>query len=70
VRQYKPKDCNLECRRAQYCAVTELDYGRFHSCVETAAEALSGSAGPPCVDALLAATFVLLIALTQRYYYH
>lgn len=64
VRQLKSKDCSLECRRAQYCAVTELEYSRFHSCVETAAEALSGSTRAPSLPVTAAAAAVLLIALT------
>lgn len=70
VRQFKPKDCNLECRRAQYCAVTELDYGRFHSCVETAAEALSGSVRPRGDEALFAAAVLLTVVALTRHRHH
>ncbi|VVC44532.1 Calcineurin-like phosphoesterase domain, ApaH type,Metallo-dependent phosphatase-like [Cinara cedri] len=64
VRHYKPKDCNLECRRAHYCAVTELDYQQFRSCVETTPEALSGSARPPSVFVTASTTAAVLLTAT------
>ncbi|KAF0768809.1 acid sphingomyelinase-like phosphodiesterase 3a [Aphis craccivora] len=70
VRQLKPKDCNLECRRAHYCAVTELDYSRFHSCVETAAEALSGSVHSRSSKALFIAAVLLAIAMLTQHCHH
>ncbi|XP_050428631.1 acid sphingomyelinase-like phosphodiesterase 3a isoform X2 [Adelges cooleyi] len=66
VRLRPSKDCNLECRRMHFCAVTELDYSRFHSCVETAAEALSVSASPPHGHALFTAVLLVAIALAHR----
>lgn len=71
VRQFKAKDCSLECRREQYCAVTELDYGGFRKCVDTAAEALSGSARSPSLPVTAAGvllTATVAAALTQLHH--
>ncbi|XP_050536756.1 acid sphingomyelinase-like phosphodiesterase 3a [Daktulosphaira vitifoliae] len=66
VRLHQSRECNLECRRMHYCAVRELDYSRFHSCVETAAEALSVSASPPHCHTLFAAVLLVAIALVHQ----
>ncbi|XP_069705209.1 cyclic GMP-AMP phosphodiesterase SMPDL3A [Periplaneta americana] len=55
-----PSGCENSCPLTHYCAITRLDYPEFHSCLETAASALS-SAGVITTPLQLSIHWSLLI---------